>query len=183
MFFYVQLTQKIEVEPIYLDAKHEKGNVLKKTIETLEGKWILHYGYIVAICSIDHIDKGFVDSMTYNFVYHVTFHAVIFRLIEGEITPARFETITNDGMMFNIGPCYIFVPHFHISQQQQKNDKIVTKKTFQKYHHHYHDLYRLVILKYHMRENKLSALASLKDDHYDLLGAKMLDNNNNNDKK
>ena len=157
MFFYVQLTEKVEVEPIYLDGKHEKGNVLKRTLEILEGKWILHYGFIVAICSIDHVDKGFINTMTYNFVYQVTFHAVVFRLIEGEITPAKFEAHVDGGMMFSIGPCYIFVPDCHIIQSQNEMER---RKLFQKY-----NFYRLVILKYRMRDNKLSAIASLKDNN------------------
>lgn len=96
MFLYVDSIQKqIEVLPENLTPQI-KNIILERLCSQIEGSYILNYGIVIQILSIDDYGNGVVNDCG-NVIFTVKFKALTFTTFPGEVVDvivSRVERVT-----------------------------------------------------------------------------------------
>ena len=70
----------------------------------------MKYGYIITIFKIESIENGVVSERG-EAIFTVTFKALVFRPLRGEVLDGVVEGVERVGLELSIGVVRVFVPH------------------------------------------------------------------------
>lgn len=107
MFYLSSLIKEICIYP--KDLTFDIKNIISTKIRELEGTIIGNHGYIISILEFNQTSKGKVDNETGRVNYKISYKAITFKPIEGEIIYAYPITIIEHGFYCKVGNMQIFV--------------------------------------------------------------------------
>ena len=79
-------------------------------LNSLLGSCTIKYGYIITIFKIESIENGVVNQKG-EAIFTVSFKALVFRPLKGEVLDGIVEGVEKVGLELSIGVVRIFVPH------------------------------------------------------------------------
>ncbi len=86
------------------------------------GSCNIKYGYLITIFKIESIENGIVNEHG-EAIFTVTFKALVFRPLKGEILEGIVEGVERVGIELSVGCVKIFIPHTKIPEYLKFKDE------------------------------------------------------------
>eukprot|EP00667_Euglena_gracilis_P022382 EG_transcript_24901 len=165
MFFLVNMTRIIRLEPRYLDA-NLLATVLAKLNAQVEGTCSGEYGYVICVTAVNHVDKPVVhDDGTVSF--KVQFQAIVCRPFRGEVVDAVVTQVNKLGIFAEFGPVNAFVSRHQMSSDMDFDEQSIPQKYVSREHKlaiKKGDELRMRIIGMSVNAQQLCVVGSIKED-------------------
>jgi DNA-directed RNA polymerase subunit E'/Rpb7 len=171
MFFHVKITQNFYISPKYFNRELKK-NLMAKIFQSVEGKNVEPYGNIICVAEvIGDIGNARLLAGSPSGIYRVTYKAITFKVIRGEILDATVTAVTNLGFFAEANNLQIFVSkrEIPVSFKYQKSSQSFINP-FRKKEKLSRDIaIRIRIISVGTGDRKNQALGTIKCKNLDLI--------------
>ena len=111
MFFLVKINKYVIVPPNCLGP--DLYSYVNQKLNDMLGSCSIKYGYLITIFKIESIENGIVNQNG-EAIFTVSFKALVFRPLKGEILDGTVEGVERVGMELSCGSIKMFIPHTKI---------------------------------------------------------------------
>lgn len=103
-----ELTHEIILEPRFL-GPHLMDHLRRQLHQQVEGTCSGRHGYIVAIVTVDGVERGRVEDSGGRVCFSVRYTAILLRPFKQEVVEGLVETVNKMGFFAQVGALQVFV--------------------------------------------------------------------------
>lgn len=169
MYFLKQLEHSVTLPPEYL-GPHLDQLVRHALYQQVEGTCSGAHGYIVAVLSIDSVERGRVQEGTGSVVFPMRFTAVLLKVFKNEVVDAVVANVNKMGFFAQVGPLQVFISS-HLVPSEYKFDAAGVPPCYASDTARIGpgDLVRLKIVGVRVDTSEIVAIGSIKEDYLGVL--------------
>jgi len=173
MYFYKELTQRLDLKPEDFDATLQE-KIERRLRQKIEGECLGGLGYVIAVMKMheEGLDEGLLNDVDGTVTYNLKCDAVVCRPFKNEVVDALVIQCNELGFFCSAGPVRIFVSRHGMPEDLQNGFKIQDQAWVTddgEVRIEPGCAVRVRILNVSVQANEISAIASISDDYMGLI--------------